>query len=254
MLKIDCFKAIFVLAVIFILSGCDNYQKKSLTVSAAASMTDVLTEIAQLYENANNNTEILLNFAGSGSVVTQIKEGAPVDVFVSAANRPVQDLDARGLLISDTIETVAKNKIILITPSGEENIVKSFNDLAKASVERIAVGDPATAPVGVYSREIFENLGITEEVADKLIMGTDARAVLNWVSSGEADCGIVYQTDALSNEKIQIICQAPDGSHSSVEYLGSVVTASKNIPDAKTFLNFLKSKEAREIFKKYGFE
>lgn len=253
---------ICVLATSFI-TGCDKKQEEDiksnkgeerveLLVSAAASLTDVLEEIKEIYEDENPNTNIIYTFGGSGTLQTQIEEGAPVDVFISAAQKQMNALEDGGHIIEDTRKTLLINKVVLITPT-DDSIISSFGDLTNDSIKKIAIGDPASVPVGQYSEEIFSNIGIKEAIGSKLILANDVRTVLAWVENGEVDCGIVYATDAFTSDKVKIITEAPKGSHKEVSYPVAVIKDSKHINEAKSFVDFLSTKEVVSLFEKYGF-
>lgn len=224
-----------------------------LLVSAAASLTDVLEEIKEVYKNHEPNTKITFTFGGSGALQTQIEEGAPVDIFISAAQKQMDTLEKGGEILEDSRKTLLINKVVLITPKGDDKNISSFDDLINENIERIAIGDPSNVPVGQYSEEIFSNLNIKDTINSKLILANDVRTVLAWVESGEVDCGIVYATDAFTSDKVKIITGAPAGSHKEVSYPAAVVKSSKHVDSAKAFIDFLATDEAKNIFEKYGF-
>ncbi len=224
-----------------------------LLVSAAASLTDVLGELAKVYVNIEPETTLTFTFGGSGALQTQIEEGAPVDIFMSAAQKQMKALEEGGHILDGTIKTLLVNKVVLITPKDENLDIKSFEDLAKDDIKKIAIGDPGNVPVGQYSEEIFSNLNIADKINSKLVLANDVRTVLTWVESGEVDCGIVYATDAYTSENVNIITEAPEGSHKEVSYPVAVIKDSKNPDRAKAFLDFLSTNEAVKLFEKYGF-
>ncbi len=197
-------------------SGCSQPKETELLISAAASLTDVLGELAEIYKTKEANTNLSFTFGGSGALQTQIEEGAPVDIFMSAAQKQMTALKEKELMVDDTIRTLLVNKVVLISPKGEEKTVSSFEDLGSDKVSKIAIGDPSNVPVGQYSEEIFENLGIYDSIKDKLVLGNDVRAVLTWVETGQVDLGIVYATDAYTSDKIVIEAEAPEASHNVV--------------------------------------
>lgn len=228
-------------------------EETELLISAAASMTDVLNEIAQMYNSVDSSTKIIYTFGSSGALQTQIEEGAPVDIFMSAAQKQMTGLEEKDLIIKETKKTLLVNKVVLITPVNSDLALTSFEDLTKDDVKKIGLGDPASVPVGQYSEEILINLNILEEIKPKSVYGSDVRTVLTWVESGEVDCGIVYATDAYSTDKVKVVTEAPEGSHKEVTYPVAVIKDSKNVDKAKTFLDYLSTDEAAEVFVKYGF-
>lgn len=245
---------IVVVLLIFSLVGCGKKQENvELLVSAAASLTDVLGEIATVYKTLEPETTLVFTFGGSGALQTQIEEGAPVDIFMSAAQKQMKALDEGGHIVDGTVKTLLVNKVVLIAPTDSTLNLTSFEDMGNDEVKKIAIGDPASVPVGQYSEEIFANLDLTHRVDKKLVLGSDVRTVLTWVESGEVDLGIVYATDAYTSDQIKIIAEAPDGSHKEVSYPVGVVEGSKNLDRAKAFLDFLSTEEAIKVFEKYGF-
>ena len=230
-----------------------NEENVELLISAAASLTDVLNEIADVYKDIEPNTKLTYSFGSSGALQAQIEEGAPVDIFMSAAQKQMKALEDKGLILDGTNKTLLVNKVVLITPANSNLGISSFDDLTKDEVKKIAIGDPGNVPVGQYSEEIFTNLNILDKVSSKTVLGNDVRTVLTWVESGEVDCGIVYATDAYTTDKVQIITEAPEGSHKEVSYPVAVIKASKNSEAAKRFLDFLSTEKAINLFTKYGF-
>ena len=224
-----------------------------LLVSAAASMTDVLKEIAEEYKEVDPNTALVFTFGSSGALQSQIEEGAPVDLFISAAQKQMTALEEKDLIIKDSKKTLLENKIVLIVPKDSTLDINSFEELTKDEIKKIALGEPAGVPVGQYSEEIFTNLGILEEVNAKAVYGSDVRTVLTWVESGEVDCGVVYATDAFSTDNVKILSEAPEGSHTEVTYPAAIIKSSKNVEKAQAFLDYLSTDEAAQIFVKHGF-
>lgn len=233
----------------------DPEEDVELLVSAAASLTDVLEEIKEAYSEVSPETSLTFTLGSSGALQAQIEEGAPVDVFMSAAQKQMDALEEGGLIEEDTRKTLLINKVVLIAPKDSELDIESFEDMTKDEVDKIGVGDPSNVPVGQYSQEIFENLNLKDKLDkdEKLVLGNDVRTVLTWVETGEVDLGLVYETDALTSDKIEIISEAPQGSHKEVSYPVASVKASENKEAAQDFLDFLSSDKAKELFEKYGF-
>ena len=228
-------------------------EEVELLVSAAASLKDVLEDIEKAYKAHEPNTKLTFTLGGSGALQTQIEEGAPVDLFISAAQKQMDALEEGGLILEDTRKTLLLNKVVLITPKDEDKGLSAFEDLLEDNIEKIAIGDPASVPVGQYSEEIFNNLNLYDDIEDKLVLANDVRTVLAWVESGEVDCGIVYATDAFTSDDVKIITEAPEGSHKEVTYPAAVIKDSENVDAAKAFLDFLSTDEAKALFEKYGF-
>lgn len=256
-------KRILLLILVVVLSlailvGCspsttEPVEETELLISAAASMTDVLNEIAQSYKNVSPKVKLTYTFGSSGALQTQIEEGAPADIFISAAQKQMNALEEKDLIVKETRKTILMNKVVLIAPADSSIWVKSFEELTSDEVERIGLGDPLSVPVGQYSEEIFKNLNILDKVTPKAVYGSDVRTVLTWVESGEVDLGVVYLTDAASTDKVKVVAEAPEESHKEVTYPVAVIKESKNQDEAKAFLDYLYTDEAVIIFEKHGF-
>lgn len=221
-----------------------------ITVSAAASLTDVLNELANTFKKTHPDIEVSFTFGGSGALQTQIEEGAPVDLFFSAAKSNMDALEEKGLINTATRKDVLKNEIVLITPKGEKKAT-SFEDIL-ANQPKIALGESQSVPAGKYAQEIFTKLGNWEEVKSHAVFASNVREVLAWVENGEADCGVVYATDAKSSDGVDVICNAPAGGP-EVLYPAALVKDCANPKAAQAFLDFLTSREAGEAFTSYGF-
>ncbi len=236
------------------LTGCGKTKEKTeLTVLAAASLTDVCNELKTIYESENPNITVNISYGGSGALQAQIEEGAPADVFISAATKQMTALDEGGLMDSASIVQLLENKVVLIVPSKSDIGVTSFEDAATDKVKMIGLGEPGSVPVGQYSEEIFESLGILDAVKAKANYGSDVRTVLSWVETSAVDCGVVYATDAYTSKDVKIICEAPEGSCKKVIYPAGIVAASEKKEDAAAWIAFLQSDESMKLFEEYGF-
>ncbi|MHB8129734.1 MAG: molybdate ABC transporter substrate-binding protein [Mobilitalea sp.] len=237
-----------------ILISCDRVDQGQgeILVGAAASLGNVMEELQTIYKEQNSEVTVTFTFAGSGSLEQQIREGAPIDVFLSAAEKQMDALEKDDLILSDTRVALVENQIVLIVPQDSKLEVAEFEDVLEASM--IALGNPDSVPVGQYAQELFEALGIWEEVYAKSTFGKDVTEVLAWVGSGEAEAGVVYATDAVFNKEVIIIAIAPEGSHSRAIYPGAIIKGTKEEIAAKDFLRFLQTNVAKEVFIKYGFK
>lgn len=236
----------------------DAQQKESvesveLLISAAASLTDVMAELAEVYDKTAPEANLTFTFGSSGALQSQIEEGAPADVFISAGQKQMDALADKDLLLTDSRKELLVNKVVLITPVDSALALDSFEAVTDEAVKQIALGDPAGVPVGQYSEAVFTYLGIWEAVQAKAVFGSDVRQVLTWVESGEVDCGVVYATDAAISEQVKVTCQAPEGSHPAVIYPAAVIKESKAPEAAQAFVDFLSTDEAAAVFEKYGF-
>lgn len=228
------------------------WAETPLTVSAATSLRDVLTEIKTLYVRDHPDVTITTNFAGSGAIQRQIENGAPVDVFISASRREIFALEKKDLLVRDSIQNVVRNTLVLIVPK-ENTTIHSFADLAKPEVRHIAIGEPRTVSVGTYTVETFAFLKLTSALAPKLVNLLDVGQVLTNVGTGDADAGVVYVTDARRSAKVRIAATAEAKMHQLILYPCAIPKASAHQPAAREFIAFLVSPAARAIFERHGF-
>jgi molybdate transport system substrate-binding protein len=227
-------------------------QILDLTVSAAASLQDALKAIEPIYENKNSEVGITYNFGSSGSLQQQIEQGAPVDIFISAAAKQMDALEAKNLLLPGTRRDLLKNQIVLIVPK-DNTAIASFEDLGTDALTRIALGEPKSVPAGKYAAEVLTSLGLIDAVTPKAVYGKDVRQVLNYVATGNVDAGIVYSSDAKISDDVKVVATASEDSHSPVVYPIAVLQDSANPEAAKELEDFLFTTEAKTIFEEYGF-
>lgn len=226
-------------------------QPVTIIVSAAASMADALKEAKAEYEASTKGIAISFNFGSSGTLQKQIEQGAPADLFISAASGPMDSLVTKGLVGEARI--VARNQLVLIRPMVGPEVVTEWRDVASDAVTKIAIADPQHVPAGQYGKAVLQNLSLWDSVSSRLVLGEDVRQVLNYVESGEVQAGIVYETDAAISQKVTLVATAPEGKYPPVIYPMAVVKESKQAAQAQAFADFLLSEQGRRIFKKYGF-
>lgn len=248
-------------AALTLLIGCNLSQEisptttqpqTSLTVSAAISLSPALQELKTVYQQRNPNVIITYNFGASGALQQQIQQGAPVDVFFSAAAKQMNDLQQSNLLINDTRRNLLTNRLVLIAPKNGVAL-SDFKQLTDAKIAKIAIGEPKSVPVGQYAKETLTKLGIWQQIQPKLVLGNNVRQVLTFVESGNADAGIVYATDAKASPKVAVRATAAANLHSPIVYPLAVINTSRNPAAAKTFVEFLAGDRAKIVFQKYGF-
>lgn len=224
-----------------------------LLVAAAASLEySYEDELIPMFEEENPNITVEGTYDSSGKLQTQIEEGIEADIFMSAAMKQMNALVDEDLVDKDSVVELLENKIVLITSTDSALDLKEFTDITKA--ESIAIGDPASVPVGQYSQEALTSLGIWDEVSAKASLGTNVTEVLNWVAEGSAEAGIVYATDAATTDKVKVVTEAPEGSLAEKAiYPVGVVPTSAQKEAARKFVDFLQSDKAIAVFEKYGF-
>lgn len=242
-------------ALLVIISGCgkeSDTKKTELTVSAAASLRDVMEEAGKTYMKQNPDIKIVYNFGGSGSLQQQISQGAPVDLFISAAEDKFNILMSKQFIDTKHNTKLLKNELVLITQKDNKNL-DSVKSLTEDPISRIAIGTPESVPAGMYAKQTLLTLDLWEKVEQKIIQTKDVRQVLSYVETGNVDAGIVYKTDAMVSDKVRVIPFQGENLHDPIIYPAGVITGAEHSEEAVRFFNFLKGKEAIEIFKKYGF-
>ncbi|MEC0244098.1 molybdate ABC transporter substrate-binding protein [Paenibacillus dokdonensis] len=225
----------------------------NLTISAAASMTDALNEIEKSYEAAHPNIELSFNFGGSGALQKQIEQGAPADLFLSAATKNMKPLVEQNLIEEGKEKTLLKNELVAVVPADTKAAVAGIEDLSKAEVKKVAIGIPESVPAGNYAKEALTNSKLWEPLQSKMVQAKDVRQVLQYVETANVDAGFVYKTDALTSSKVKIAFTVDPASYSAVEYPIGIVKATKHAKEAEDFYNYLQSQASLDVFIKYGF-
>jgi molybdate transport system substrate-binding protein len=224
----------------------------SITVSAAISLKDALDVVGQDYEKSHPGTAVRFNYGGSGTLQHQIEQGAPVDVFFSAAENQIDALASEDLIDVSTRRDIAANSLVLIIPI-DSHAVKNFADLREPSVKIVAVGEPGTVPAGLYAQQTLEHLGLLPAIKKKLVFAKDVRQVLTYVDTGNADAGLVYATDARISSKVQVVATAPTSSHEPILYPAAVLRRSKDMAAARSFLDYAAGQQGLAALKRFGF-
>lgn len=242
---------ILLLCAIVISTSCNPAPRAELTVSAAISLKDTLSEASAEFENLHPQCKVLLNFASSGELAGQLKEGAPVDIFISASNKQVSELKSAGLIEDSSVATIARNSLVVI--AGKDQNYLNFEDLKSA--QELSIGNPKTVPVGQYAELALRKAGLYDKLLQerKLIFAENSSQVLVYVEAGDVDAGIVYNTDAqaLTNSKL---CFAVDPSLSGeIKYEAALVKTSTQKALAENYMQVLQTPRIQELFRKRGF-
>lgn len=240
--------------ILAISTGCTKTSEKPvmLQIAAAASLTDVMKELSATYQKEHPEISFSFNFGSSGALQQAIENGGRADLFISAATKQLNALEKAGLIENNSKRELLVNSLVLIVPAKSRLNITNFEQLSQAAIKHIAVGGKGV-PVGQYTKEVFDKLNLSDALNGKLVLATDVRQVLAWVASAEADCGVVYATDAAISKNVKIAATAPANSHKPIIYPAAVLRESNNKTAATEFLNFLCSEKATKIFKKYGF-
>jgi molybdate transport system substrate-binding protein len=238
-----------IVALVAFGSAC-AMRSHTLTVSAAASLTDAFTDIADAFEVAHPGHTVELNLAASGVLAQQIRQGAAVDVFASASGVVMDDLEAGGFLTADPRQDIAANRMVLITPLSGPTL-SDPQDLS--GVSQIAIGNPDLVPAGMYAQESLEMLNLWDELEGRFVYGESVRQVLAWVETGEVSAGVVFATDAQSSQRVRVVAEFPPESHDTIRYPIAVVKGS-HVPElASEFVAFVVSDEGQAILARHGF-
>lgn len=230
----------------------NTQEKTDINVFAAASMQETLTKLADEYMSEHTDVNIQLNLDSSGTLKTQIEQGADCDIFISAAQKQMNELSEEKYVKDSTRVDLLENKVVLVVPKGNPKDIQSFEDIAdKANL--IALGNE-DVPVGQYSAEILTNLNILDELEQnsKITYGSNVKEVTTQVAEGAADCGIVYETDAFS-AGLKYVDTADADLCKQAIYPAAVMNSSKNEQAAQDFLKYLESEHAGEVFESVGF-
>ena len=244
--------SLFFLSVCLVVCGTVVASAAEVTVFAAASLSDAFKEIAPLYTKATGNT-LRFNFGASGALARQIKEGAPADVIFSADELRVDQLEKAGLLLSGTRRTLLANTLVVVVAADGGATVQALSDLAKMNVRRIAIGEPATVPVGTYTKEYLQKTGDWNKLVEKMVPLDTVRAALSAVESGNAEAGFVYRTDALISKKVKIAIEVSAAEGPKITYPVAVLKDAKQPDAAKELVVFLAGPDAQKVFAKFGF-
>lgn len=243
----------FMVLLVLLLAGCDPAMTESgttkLTISAASSMSESLMEVKEEYEAENPHIEIYYNFGGTGSLRRQIEQGAPVDLFFIASRRDYQTMIDDGLL--SVTDSLFGNRMVAIQRA--ESSYQSLEAFFQ-SPGRIAIATPGAAPAGTYAKQALETLGAWDRLSstDRFVYAKDARHVGHLVKKGAVEAGIIYQSDAVTMEKIQVIETMDASLHKTIEYYIGIVTGAE-AEAAQDFYEFVFEEEIMKIFEKYGF-
>lgn len=231
---------------------CATAQAAELTVSAAASLTNAFRDLAPAFETANPGTKLHFNFGASGALLQQMAKGAPVDVFASADEETMDQAQAQSLVQAADRRDFATNTLVVIVPTAAAKVPQSTKDLTQPAYARIAIGVPASVPVGRYTKGVLEAAGLWTAVEPKMIGAQNVRQALDYVARAEVDAGFVYATDAaLMPDKVKVALTVP--ATRPVLYPVAPLAASPNAEAAKRFVAFLAGPSAQAVLAKYGF-
>ncbi|MEH7011278.1 molybdate ABC transporter substrate-binding protein [Neobacillus niacini] len=253
--------------LLLVLSGCSaneqtkkpeeqkqevSEKKVELTISAAASLQDALNEITATFEKEHSNVKVNYNFGASGALQQQISQGAPVDLFFSAAEDKFDKLVQDGIIDKAKGTDLVGNELVLVVPNDTKKEIKTFEDLTKT--DKISIGTPEAVPAGQYAKETLEKLNVWTAIEGKVVYAKDVRQVLTYVETNNVDAGIVYKTDALLSKKVKMVATAKDNTHAPIIYPLGVIKNSKYPKEAQLFYDYLQNETSMKTLEKYGFK
>lgn len=227
-------------------------EKITLSISAAASLKEAMEKIEKDYESSNPNIDLVVNLGGSGSLQKQIEQGAPCDVFISAGEKQVKELEGKKLLEEGTYKNLVTNDLVLIASKNSD--ISSINDLTTDKVKKLGVGELESVPAGKYASEVLDNLNLTDKLKDKLVFAKDVKQVLAWTQSENTQAGFVYYSDTIGVDNIKIVETIGSDTHSPIVYPVAVIKASKSTDEAKKFEDYLFSQKGQDILVDFGYK
>ncbi len=238
-----------------VLLAATGVRAQDMTLSVAVSLKDVTEELGRTFMTAHPGVTLHYNFGASGDLQKQIEAGAPIDVFLSAAQRQVDELEKQGLIVVATRRAFARNLLTVIKPSDSKVDMARAADLLEARVSRVAIGNPRTVPAGQYAEESLRALGLWERLQPKLVFAENVRQVLDYVARGEVEAGFVYTTDAVTRAQgVKETFRPSEDSYRPIVYPGAVVAASKQPALGRAFLDLLSGPQGRAALGRFGFQ
>jgi molybdate transport system substrate-binding protein len=229
-----------------------NAAGVDLSVFAGASLADALKEIATAYQKSGGD-KISLNLGASSVLARQIEEGAPADVFLSADEVKMDELEKKGLILRGTRKSLLSNSLVIVVPADSRIKITSIQDLLGDQVKTITLCEPQTVPAGIYAQQYLRQIHLWDRLVKKLVPTENVRAALAAVESGNVEAGIVFKTDARISKKVKIAVEIPVAEGPRISFPVAVLSDSKNSAAARKFVAFLESPTGLGIFRRYGF-
>ena len=247
-------KMIGIISIAFLMSGCSNTSAENdgeLLVSTASSLTEVMKRMEEEFHQLEPDIELSFNYGSSSKLRSQIEQGAPADLFLSASEKDMELLESQQLIEAGSMVPFAENRLVLASLEEFPEMV-DFTEAVMHAEEAIAVGEPDSVPVGEYTRQALESEGLWQPLEGRLIYAKDARQVVTYIESGNAGLGVVYSSDAVISQEIKGILEVP-GQTNPVVYPGAIVAASEKQQAASAFLDFVTGPKGQAILEQYGF-
>ncbi len=230
-------------------------QAQEMLLSVAVSLKDATEELGRQFQGGHPGVRLQYNFGASGDLQKQIEAGAPVDAFISAGQRQIDELEKKGLLRPGSRRVFARNALTLIVPQDSRLDLRGPADLLRPQVQRVVIGNPKTVPAGQYAEESLRNLGLWDSLSPKLVFAENVRQALEYVGRGEVDAGFVSTTDAaVRARQVTEAGRPPQESYTPVTYPGAIIAASRQPALAQAFLDLLLSPAGQQVLARYGFQ
>lgn len=243
------------IALALVLLVAAGVGAQEITLSVAVSLKDAVEELGRSFMAARPGVTLRYNFGASGDLQKQIEAGAPIDVFLSAAQRQIDELEKQNLIVSASRLAFARNVLTVVKPADSRIDIAKPADLLEARVGRIVIGSPKTVPAGQYAEESLRALGLWERLGPKIVFSENVRRALDYVARGEVDAGFVYTTDAATRAQgVKEAFRPPDDSYRQIVYPGAVVAASKQAILGQAFLDLLGGPQGRTVLSRFGFQ
>ena len=238
-----------------LLAVATGAQAQEVTLSVAISMKDAIEELGKGFMASRPGVTLRYNFGSSGELQKQIEAGAPIDLFISAAQRQMDELEQKRLVVSATRRVFARNVLTVIKPADSKIDIAKPADLLDARVTKIVIGNPKTVPAGQYAEESLKALGLGEKLQPKLVFSENVRQALDYVARGEVDAGFVYTTDAVTRgAQVKEAFRPAEDTYRPVLYPVAVVTGAKQATLAQAFLDLLVSRNGQATLGRLGFQ
>lgn len=229
-------------------------SSETFTIAVANNLKDVFRKILPLFEAQNRDVNVRVIYAPSKTLLKQIEEGAPVDIFIPSAYEELDQLEQKNLIVQDTKQVYARTALVLVTNTAFPATIASIQDLETKPVRYIAIGDPTTSTVGKDAVQFLKYRQLEPRLKSQYLFGEHSKAVLDLVSKGEAELGLVYRTDAIPVKRVRIIDVVPAESHRPITYGVAAPWTSENVFRVRDFVAFLLSDPIQAELKKYGFD
>ena len=255
---IRVFNLFFTLLLGLVLYGCSannsDHTKNTgeVLIYAATSLSSVLPELAEEYQAQHPHVKVEFNLASSSILAKQIEHGADADIYFSAHVKWAEYLVEKGFIKENSLAYPISNQLVLVTSAASTDSI-TLTTLSNPEIRHIAMGDWAHVPAGIYAQKALSNFGIWEEIEEKCLPAMDVRAALAYVERGDAECGIVYKTDAMISSRVKVIAALPEDIQPRIVYAAAILKSSNN-PDGEDFFAYIQSVQAKQVFERFGFK